>query len=236
MQIDYLPFSLCDYVALITFFTGWIGYHLFASKAARNGMPSLMSVMARTRQDWWSGTIKRDLKIVDANIILTLSNGATFFASTTILILGALLALLGTADRAIEFLSELPFSVRNDNLLWDYKIILLLAIFVYAFFKFTWSLRQHTFCSVMVGSAPEPDAEPSVLSEFVRRGADMASEASNTFNDGLRAYYFGLSVLTWFVNPILFIVATLFVITVLYRREFKSQALRAMMGNEWRGH
>lgn len=229
MTFSNLSFTLIDYLAMTIFYFGWVGYAKFARRAAANGMPSLMSVMVRYREDWWRGTIGRDLKIVDTNIILTLSNGATFFASTTILILGALLALLGTTDRAIEILADLPFAVKNDTFAWDCKIVLLLAIFIYAFFKFTWSLRQHFFCSVMVGAAPGADKDAKVRENFVQRGAQMASTASNTFNDGLRAYYFGLSVLPWFLNAWLFIVSTIVVIGILYHREFKSDALKAML-------
>jgi len=232
MTIDNVSFTVFDYLAIAIFCFGWVGYAKFARRAADNGMPSLMSVMVRYREEWWRGTIRRDLKIVDANIILTLSNGATFFASTTILILGALLALLGTTDRAIEILADLPFAIKNDTLAWDCKIVLLLAIFIYAFFKFTWSLRQHFFCSVMVGAAPDTDAEPDVHERFVQSGSRMASTASNTFNDGLRAYYFGLSVLPWFLNSWLFILSTIMVIVILYHREFKSDALKAMLGND----
>jgi uncharacterized membrane protein len=232
MTIDNLSFTVTDYLAIAIFYFGWLGYAKFARRAADNGMPSLMSVMVRYREQWWRGTLRRDLKIVDANIILTLSNGATFFASTTILILGALLALLGTTDRAIEILADLPFAVKNDTLSWDCKIVLLLAIFIYAFFKFTWSLRQHFFCSVMVGAAPENDAAPDVQEQFIQCGAQMASTASNTFNDGLRAYYFGLAVLPWFLNSWLFILSTVMVIAILYHREFKSAALKAMLGDD----
>mgnify|MGYP002629756027 CR=1 FL=1 len=232
MTMDNVSFTVFDYLAITIFCFGWVGYAKFARRAADNGMPSLMSVMVRYREEWWRGTIRRDLKIVDANIILTLSNGATFFASTTILILGALLALLGTTDRAIEILADLPFAIKNDTLAWDCKIVLLLAIFIYAFFKFTWSLRQHFFCSVMVGAAPDTDAEPDVHEQFVQSGSRMASTASNTFNDGLRAYYFGLSVLPWFLNSWLFILSTIMVIVILYHREFKSDALKAMLGND----
>ena len=231
MTFDSSTFTVIDYFAIAIFYFGWLGYAKFARRAATNGMPSLMSVMVRFREDWWRGTIRRDLKIVDANIILTLSNGATFFASTTILILGALLALLGTTDRAIEILADLPFAVKNDTFAWNCKIVVLLAIFIYAFFKFTWSLRQHFFCSVMVGAAPDTDADCQVREDFVRRGARMASTASDTFNDGLRAYYFGLSVLPWFLNSWLFIASTVVVIGILYHREFKTDALKAMIGN-----
>ena len=83
----------------------------------------------------------------------------------------------------------------------------------------------------MVGAAPDTDADCQVREDFVRRGARMASTASDTFNDGLRAYYFGLSVLPWFLNSWLFIASTVVVIGILYHREFKSDALKAMIGN-----
>lgn len=72
MTMDNVSFTVFDYLAIAIFCFGWVGYAKFARRAADNGMPSLMSVMVRYREEWWRGTIRRDLKIVDANIILTL--------------------------------------------------------------------------------------------------------------------------------------------------------------------
>ena len=55
----------------------------------------------------------------------------------------------------------------------------------------------------------------------ITRGVD-------NFNRGLRAYYFGLAALGWFVNPGLFMVGTVWVILVLYRREFHSITKRTL--------
>ena len=223
-----LPFTLVDYVALVWFIVGWLGYQLFAIWAARNGRPCLMSVMGQYRRDWWHGLIMREMRMVDANILTNLSNSATFFASTTLLILGALLALLGTSDDAMSIISDLPFATRTQRVMWEYKIFLLLAIFVYAFFKFTWSLRQHNFCSVLIGAAPDPSVDSERLEAFVALSATLSSAASNTFNYGLRAYYFALAALTWFLNPWAFMFVTTLVVVVLYHREFHSQTLHVM--------
>lgn len=225
-----LPIKLLDYLALAWFLVGWFGYQSFAARAAAKGTPSLMTVMGKYREDWWHGTISRELRIVDATIITNLSNSATFFASTTLLILGGLLALLGTSDRAIAIVSELPFSAETHEVVWEFKIFLLLSIFVYAFFKFTWALRQQNFCAVLVGAAPDPHTDPERLEEYVVRSAKLASAASDTFNYGLRAYYFGLAVLTWFLNSWAFMGATAIVIAVLYHREFRSGALQVLRG------
>ena len=222
------PFTVLDYVALVWFLGSWISYQRFTAWAAAKGRPSLMSIMSRYRQDWWQGMVGRELRIVDAAILTNLSNSSAFFASTTLLILGGLIALLGTSDRVMAIVSDLPFSAHTEAVMWEYKIFLLLAIFVYAFFKFTWSLRQHNFCSVLVGASPSRETDPDELSKFVARAARLASSASNTFNYGLRAYYFGLAALAWFLNSWVFMAVTTFVVAILYFREFHSDALQVL--------
>ena len=223
-----LPFAVLDYVAFVWFLGSWISYQRFTAWAAARGRPSLMSVMSGYRRDWWQGMVSRELRIVDAAILTNLSNSSAFFASTTLLILGGLIALLGTSDRVMAIVSDLPFSAHADQVMWEYKIFLLLAIFVYAFFKFTWSLRQHNLCSVLVGAAPSRQTDPVELASFVTRSAHLASLASNTFNYGLRAYYFGMAALAWFLNSWIFMAVTTFVVAILYFREFHSGALKVL--------
>jgi uncharacterized membrane protein len=64
---------------------------------------------------------------------------------------------------------EIPFAARTTVLVFDLKVVLLTAIFVYAFFRFTWSLRQYSFGALLVAAAPDrtrtgattPSATPS---------------------------------------------------------------------------
>jgi uncharacterized membrane protein len=88
----------------------------------------------------------------------------------------------------------------------ELKLLLLILLFVYSFFKFTWSLRQYGFASVMMGGAPLPSESLSEqrLQAHAARIAEMTSLAANNFNIGLRTYYFCVAVLGWFINPWLF--------------------------------
>ena len=54
------------------------------------------------------------------------------FASTTILIIGGLLAVLGTQGAA-DPVKEFPFTTVTSPFVFDLKLMLLLVIFVYAF-------------------------------------------------------------------------------------------------------
>ena len=62
----------------------------------------------------------------------------------------------------------------------------------------------------------------------------MENEANGKsgFNRGLRAYYFGMAVMSWMVSPWLFIIAT--IVIVLARREFYSPVLKALIDTDER--
>ena len=102
-------------------------------------------------------------------------------------------------------------------------------IFVFAFFKFTWSLRQFNYLLVLIGAAPLFDRiAAGDGAAAARRAARMSDLAVNHFNVGIRAYYFGLAALAWFIHPLLFMAASAWVVLVLWRREFRSNTLAAL--------
>jgi len=172
----------------------------------------------------------REVRVVDGLVLQNMSSSPSFFASTTILIIGGLLAVMGSSS-ASQVVNEIPFAVRTSSLVFDMKVALMLAIFVYAFFRFTWSMRQYTFGALMVASAPEEwqFAEQQLSREaFAERAGRVVGLAAETFNDGLRACYFAFAALGWFVSPVLFAVATGGVIYVLYQREFNSDVLAVL--------
>ena len=111
-------------------------------------------------------------------------------------------------------------------------MLCLCIIFVYAFFTFSWCMRQYNFAAVLVGSAPmvgERHVTEQERKAFAERTARVISMAANQFNFGLRAYYFGMATLAWFINPWFFMLVTAGVVVVLYRREFHSDVLEVMV-------
>ena len=122
-------------------------------------------------------------------------------------------------------------TARTSVLVFDIKVLLLLMVFVYAFFRFTWSMRQYTFGALLVGSAPEAKQflEFNLSREaFADKAGRVMGFAAETFNDGLRAYYFSFAVVGWFMSPVVFMLATALVVWILYQREFHSDVLSAL--------
>jgi uncharacterized membrane protein len=226
--LGFLPWT--DWVAIAAFFPAWFGYALFARHRVGH-QPSILATTNRVRRQWMLQTTYRDVRVVDGVVIQNLSTSPSFFASTTILIIGGLLAVLGTADKASELVRELPFAARTSALVFDLKLLLLLGIFVYAFFRFTWSMRQYTFGALLIAAAPEASRfsdEGLSREAFADKAGRVVGMAAETFNDGLRAYYFSFAVMGWFFSPYVFLVATVGVVWILYQREFRSDVLAVL--------
>jgi uncharacterized membrane protein len=214
-----------DWVALIVFLAGWWGYLGFAKARARTH-PSVLATTNRIRREWMVQTTFREVRVVDGVVLQSLSSSPSFFASTSILIIGGLLAVLGTAEKTSELVRDLPFAARTSALVFDLKLALLLVIFVYTFFRFTWAMRLYTFGALLVGSAPEADRfDEASRNAFADRAGRVVGLAAESFNDGLRGYYLAFATVGWFFSPYLFMVTTLGVLTILYQREFRSEVL-----------
>jgi uncharacterized membrane protein len=218
-----------DWVALAVFFAGWAGYATFARRRSPQ-RPSLLALTNRERIRWMLQTTGRDNRVMDGVVVQNLSTSPSFFASTTILIIGGLLAVLSTTEQASAIVREIPFAARTSVLVFDLKIVLLTAIFVYAFFRFTWSLRQYTFGALLVAAAPPPESftADAQRQAFASRAGRVMGLAAETFNDGLRAYYMSFAAVGWFFSPWAFMAGTAGVLWILYRREFHSEVLAVL--------
>ncbi len=227
--IQLLPWA--DWLALGLFLTLWIGYAMFA-KYWSDGQHSILAMTNRYRHLWMLQTTARDPRMLDGIITQTLSATPAFFCSTTILILGGLFALLGTTDKAAELVREIPFAEQTPLLVFEFKILVLVVIFVYSFFRFSWSMRQYTFVALLIGAMPPASSfekgEGGDPVQYANRAAAMTGLAAETFNGGLRAYYFSFAALGWFFSPLIFIFSTVLVVGILYSREFKSEVLNLL--------
>ncbi|MFG6448223.1 DUF599 domain-containing protein [Roseateles sp. BYS180W] len=223
-------FPPADWLAIVVFLCGWVGYAIFAKRHAEQ-RASLLALTNRIRRQWMYQLTFRDTRVLDGAIAQNLNSSPSFFASTTILIIGGLLAALSTGEQARAVVRDLPFTVNTSILVFELKLVLLTAIFVYAFFRFTWSMRQYSFGALLIASVPEATQfleEKLSREDFADRAGTVVGLAAESFNDGLRAYYLAFAVVAWFFSPWAFMAGTLGVIYILYQREFNSDVLVAL--------
>jgi uncharacterized membrane protein len=220
---DIASVTQLDIMALLWFLCAVIGYDYFANRRYNN-THNLMQTVDRLRVCWMQNMLKRYNRISDATLLGNLLRSIAFFASTTILILVGLISVLGAKKEGMMFVEAIPFSEPSSLFMWEFKIIFLILIFVYTFFKMTWSLRQYNYACILVGAAPSPDmiGDHEAYGNHIGR---LVCNAGRHFNLGLRGYYFGMAAVSWFVDSAVFIGVTTLVILVLYRREFRSHTV-----------
>ena len=219
-----------DWLALVAFLALWVGYGRFSRELGKR-RPSLASTTDRYRVYWMREAAARDPRMLDGLINQALSQTPSFFSSTSILVIGGLFALLGTADKATAIVSEIPFAQATSIFVFEFKILVLIGIFVFAFFRFSWCMRQYTIVALVIGAMPPPGDFVSGkfdLRTYADRAAEMVKAAAESFHDGLRAYYFSFAAMAWFLSPLAMLVASLVVVVVLYGREFHGDVLKIL--------
>ena len=225
--------NLINIGAALWFFFCWFGYTEFSRRKAKT-TDCLSSVLHTYRMNWMLAMLTRENRIGDAALIASLERNASFLASASMFIIAGLLTIIASIDQVYATLARLQFTNSSVTVLQlQLKIMLLLTIYVYAFFTLTWALRQFGFCAVVLGAAPMPDDHLISHEDKVNyaiRAAKIIGRAGHSYNYGLRAYYFSLSVLPWFFNTWLFMATVALVVGVLYRREFFSRTLGVLSG------
>ena len=216
---------LIDWMALILFFSGWVTYTWFADHS-RWSEKSLPSVMNFHRHRWMREVLQREIRVPDTIVMGNFVQSAVFFASTAILIIGGLVAALGASDKALDAIMSIPFVSSMTKGLWGLKVASAIAVFIYAFVKFIWAVRLANYSSILFSAAPFKAGNFS--EEYAVELGKMIGLFGIHFNQGLRAIFFALAILAWWINPYFFIASTGMVLYVLYRREFRSKSLRAV--------
>ncbi|SDD54353.1 MULTISPECIES: DUF599 domain-containing protein [Kordiimonas] len=220
--------SNADLLALSIYLLAFVLYGLVADHSPLQRY-SISAAMDRQRRNWMHEARRRELRMLDSNVLQILMNGISIFASTNIFVIGGLIAGIAYNEQLSDAFSRVPFAVQISPALWSLKLALLLAVFVYAFFKFAWAIRLANYCAIMVGAlASHNDAESADAEARTEAAAKLASLCAFHFNRGLRANFFGLAALGWFFSPMLFIAGTIFIVLILVRREFLSGALKAV--------
>ena len=221
-------FPVLDLVALAAFVLAWSAYTV-AMEWSPHGKDALNARMHRFREVWMRRALEREARMVDTMIMASLQNGTAFFASTSLLAVGGALTLLRSTDDMLAVIGDLPLGIHVSRGQWEIKVIGLVIILIYAFFKFAWAYRLFNYVAILIGGMPHAsEAGTPEANAHVKRTVRLFESAGRHFNRGQRALFFALGYLGWFAGPYAFMAATVATVIVMWRRQFASESRRAI--------
>ena len=184
--------------------------------------PSLSTIMNMQRRRWVANATQRESPF-DAILSGNIMGSVSFLASTAVLLILAIFAVFGQVPALMTTLNSLSleriYTVTDVQL----HLVVMLAMFVLAFFSFTLSLRQLNHFCIKLGAVD--NSEPTTEEEN-QANTPKKELGARTFNSGVRAYYFSVATVAWFVSEWLPIITCVATILILAHREFFSSAHR----------
>ncbi len=182
--------------------------------------PSVTVLMSERRRDWMKVMVTRDPRIFDSQILGGLRQGTAFFASSCLLSIGGVLALVGNTEPLRGVAAEVT-DMAVPVLIFQIKLALVALFLTNAFLKFVWSNRIFGYCAVLMASVPNDPDDPLAYPRAAQ-AAELNIRAAMNFNRGLRAMYFALGALAWLLGAVALIIATVAVVWIVWSREFAS--------------
>ncbi|KFE36765.1 DUF599 domain-containing protein [Thioclava atlantica] len=222
------PLDPLDLAALMLLILCWfaIGWRTEHPDPRRLSMGKLMEGY---RREWMRQLVTRQPRIFDSAMVDGLRQSTTFFASSALIAIGAGLALIANPQPLANLASDFALDHRPD-LLWEARILTAVLFGANAFLKFVWSHRLFSYAAIAMAAVPN-DPEDPLAYPRAAQAAQVNINAAKSFNRGLRAVYYALATLAWLLGPLALIAATIFTTAMLWRREFASEARRALIEN-----
>ena len=201
---------------------GWVTDHPPA------GRPSVSVLMTGMQREWMAQYVTREARIFDATIEGSLRQGTAFFASTALLAIGGLLALIGNTAPLQGVAAEIG-TAPAPAILWQIRLVPPAVLLVHAFLKFVWAHRIFGYGSVLMAAVPLGMDDPRAPVRAAQ-AAEFNIRGMVNFNAGLRSMYFALGALGWLAGPVALIGGTLVVTWLLWAREFWSRPRDILLG------
>lgn len=219
--------TLLDWCAAALIVVAWYGMGMLIDKSGGK-RPSVTVLMSEHRRNWMKVFVERSPRIFDSQILSSLRQSTSFFASTCLLAMGGVLALIGNTDPLRGVAAEVT-DTAVPVVIWQVKLGLVVLFLANAFLKFVWANRVFGYCAVVMAAVPNDPQDPIAFSRAAQ-AAELNIRAAVNFNRGLRAMYFALAALAWLLGPFGLLIATAIAVWIVWSREFASIPRSILLG------
>jgi len=213
LEAGTMNFAALGLYLLVWFLLGWWIEHPGMQR------PSVTVLMGELRREWMKVFVTREPRIFDSQLVGQLRQGTSFFASTSLLAIGGLLAAIGNPS-SIENVAH-QVGAMTPLVIWQAKLAIVALFLGNAFLKFVWANRVFGYCAVLMGAVPNDPDDPRAYPR-AEQAAELNIRAAMNFNRGLRSVYFALGAVTFLMGWQALLVGLAVVSWVVWSREFAS--------------
>jgi len=190
------------------------GYQLFLRyKLRRNPTYTIQAVNAIARAAWVESVMRERKDILAVQTLRNSTMAATFLASTAVLLILGALTLTAQGDKLGDIWHSLNVLGATHTTLWLSKLLVLLLDLFVAFFCFSMSIRIYNHVGYMI-NVPLSLAHKAISPEHV---ATHLNRGGAYYSYGMRAFYYTVPLVFWLFDPLLMLIATVALLTVLVR-------------------
>ncbi|MEX4002049.1 DUF599 domain-containing protein [Paraburkholderia sp. EG285A] len=192
-----------------------IAYYWFLRVRVRKDPTyTIQAVLEAGRSAWVERVMDQKEGILAVQTLRNSIMGATFFASTAVVLIVGTLTLTAQGDKLADAWHVLSPFDSVDHRLWLIKLLVLLIDLLCAFVCFAQAIRLFTHVSVLL-SVPPSVVAPSAVARLL-----VAAGRYHTL--GMRCYYYAGLMLFWLFGSIFLVGATFALIAALYRLDKSS--------------
>ncbi|WP_395650417.1 DUF599 domain-containing protein [Brevundimonas sp.] len=214
-----------DWSALALFFMCWLGYDPMLKLLARRS-GALNEDMLTVRHAWMTAMTRREIRLLDSQLLGHSINSGSFFASSNLLLIAAVGGILFGGESALKSFASVGAEAVPIPLL-EAKLALVLACLSRGLLDFIWSIRQMNYTLALIGAAPEINGE-AAHAAFGEATAQVLNPALAAFSQGVRGYYFALAAAAWLFGPAWLAAGVISAFALLVWRQSGSPAARAI--------
>jgi len=216
-----------DLAAFAFFLVCWLFYAPLLKLLSRGTL--LNTDMTVIRGAWMGQMARREVRLMDANLLGHALNSASFFASSNLLLIAAAAGALFGGESTFRSVSSLEVIQTSSRMLFEGQLALVMIVLSRGLLDFIWAIRQMNYSLAIMGAAPEGETiDPGTQAAFAGAATRVLNPALSSFNTGVRGYYFALAGAAWLFGPFAFFGATLGAIGLLVWRQRRSPAAKAI--------
>ena len=190
-----------------------VGYHVYLrARLHRDPSYTIQSVNNDARTAWVENIMAEKNGILAVQTLRNSTMAATFLASTGILLMMGTLNLMQNSGNKESLLHSLESGIAVGDPFEQFKLLILLATFFWAFFSFSMALRMYNHVGYLINSSNDKHQfypTPHYVSRLLNRSGSY-------YSLGMRAYYISVPLVFALFNPYYMVIASVGLIVALY--------------------